>query len=108
MAAAIDRPGAEPAPRLGLLARIERASPLLAIGLAGACFPLLRDSYWAVIVERACVYWILVSGLNLVVGFAGQIAIGWVGLLTLGAYTTSVLAASTTSVSTTAPRPPAR
>ena len=32
-------------------------------------------------------------GLNLVVGFAGQIAIGWVALLTLGAYTTSVLAA---------------
>jgi len=36
---------------------------------------------------------VLVSGLNLVVGFAGQIAIGWVALLTLGAYTTSVLAA---------------
>ena len=33
------------------------------------------------------------SGLNLVVGFAGQIAIGWVALLTLGAYTTSVLVA---------------
>ena len=37
----------------------------------------------------------LVSGLNLVVGFAGQIAIGWVALLTLGAYVTSVLAAGT-------------
>jgi ABC-type branched-subunit amino acid transport system ATPase component/ABC-type branched-subunit amino acid transport system permease subunit len=35
----------------------------------------------------------LVSGLNLVVGFAGQLAIGWVSLLTLGAYTTSVLVA---------------
>jgi ABC-type branched-subunit amino acid transport system ATPase component/ABC-type branched-subunit amino acid transport system permease subunit len=46
-----------------------------------------------VIATRACVYWVLVSGLNLVVGFAGQIAIGWVALLTLGAYTTSVLAA---------------
>ena len=45
------------------------------------------------IATRACVYWVLVSGLNLVVGFAGQIAIGWVALLTLGAYTTSVLAA---------------
>ena len=33
----------------------------------------------------------LVSGLNLVVGFAGQLAIGYVALLTLGAYTTSVL-----------------
>jgi ABC-type branched-subunit amino acid transport system ATPase component/ABC-type branched-subunit amino acid transport system permease subunit len=46
-----------------------------------------------VIATRACVYWVLVSGLNLVVGFAGQIAIGWVALLTLGAYTTSILAA---------------
>ena len=46
-----------------------------------------------VIATRACVYWVLVSGLNLVVGFAGQIAIGWVALLTLGAYATSVLAA---------------
>jgi ABC-type branched-subunit amino acid transport system ATPase component/ABC-type branched-subunit amino acid transport system permease subunit len=46
-----------------------------------------------VIATRACVYWVLVAGLNLVVGFAGQIAIGWVALLTLGAYTTSVLAA---------------
>ena len=35
----------------------------------------------------------LVSGLNLVVGFAGQLAIGYVALLTLGAYTTSVLVA---------------
>ena len=35
----------------------------------------------------------LVAGLNLVVGFAGQLAIGYVALLTLGAYTASVLAA---------------
>jgi branched-chain amino acid transport system permease protein len=56
---------------------------------------LLGDSYWGVIVTRACVYWVLVSGLNMVVGFAGQIAIGWVGLLTLGAYTTSAMTAGT-------------
>jgi branched-chain amino acid transport system permease protein len=54
---------------------------------------LFGGGYWGVIATRACVYWVLVSGLNLVVGFAGQIAIGWVALLTLGAYTTSVLAA---------------
>ena len=40
-----------------------------------------------------CVYWVLVSGLNLVVGFAGQLAIGWVSLLTIGAYVASALAA---------------
>ena len=56
-------------------------------------FPLFGGGYWGVIATRACVYWVLVSGLNLVVGFGGQIAIGWVALLTLGAYTTSVLVA---------------
>ena len=63
---------------------------LLAVGLT---FPLFGGGYWGVIATRACVYWVLVSGLNLVVGFAGQLAIGWVSLLTLGAYTTSVLVA---------------
>jgi branched-chain amino acid transport system ATP-binding protein/branched-chain amino acid transport system permease protein len=67
--------------------------PFLALLLLGIAFPLFGGGYWGVIATRACIYWILVSGLNLVVGFAGQIAIGWVALLTLGAYTTSVLVA---------------
>jgi ABC-type branched-subunit amino acid transport system ATPase component/ABC-type branched-subunit amino acid transport system permease subunit len=79
----------------GLLARAEAALPFLALAIAGVCLPLLDDSYMGVIATRACVYWVLVAGLNLVVGFAGQIAIGWVALLTLGAYTTSVLTAGT-------------
>ena len=53
------------------------------LAAAGAGLPLLDDSYVGVIAQRACIYWILVAGLNLVVGFAGQIAIGWVALLTL-------------------------
>ncbi|HEY6717941.1 MAG TPA: branched-chain amino acid ABC transporter ATP-binding protein/permease [Reyranella sp.] len=69
--------------------------PWLALAVAGVGLPLLDDSYAGVIAQRACVYWILVAGLNLVVGFAGQIAIGWVALLTLGAYTTAVLTAGT-------------
>ena len=72
---------------------IGAALPFLALLLLGVTFPLFGGGYWGVIATRACVYWVLVSGLNLVVGFAGQIAIGWVALLTLGAYTTSVLAA---------------
>ena len=67
--------------------------PFLMLLMVGMGFPLFGGGYWGVIATRACVYWVLVSGLNLVVGFAGQIAIGWVALLTLGAYTTSVLAA---------------
>jgi ABC-type branched-subunit amino acid transport system ATPase component/ABC-type branched-subunit amino acid transport system permease subunit len=71
------------------------ALPFLALLVVGIAFPLFGGGYWGLIATRACVYWVLVSGLNLVVGFAGQIAIGWVALLTLGAYTTSVLTAGT-------------
>ncbi|MDE1569156.1 branched-chain amino acid ABC transporter permease [Aquabacter sp. P-9] len=37
-------------------------------------------------------YWVLVSGLNLVVGYAGQLSIGHVGLLAVGAYAFAILA----------------
>ncbi|MGB5182768.1 MAG: branched-chain amino acid ABC transporter ATP-binding protein/permease [Xanthobacteraceae bacterium] len=78
---------------LGSTSTFGTALPFLVLLLVGIGFPLFGGGYWGVIATRACVYWVLVSGLNLVVGFAGQIAIGWVALLTLGAYTTSVLAA---------------
>ena len=89
-----------PLPRTRLIVprwvtRIEGAWPFLALGAVGVLLPLLGDNYLGVIATRACVYWVLVSALNLVVGFAGQIAIGWVALLTLGAYVTSVLTAGT-------------
>jgi branched-chain amino acid transport system permease protein len=80
---------------LGATSALGVALPLLALLVLGIAFPLFGGGYWGVIATRACVYWVLVSGLNLVVGFAGQIAIGWVALLTLGAYTTSVLVAGT-------------
>ena len=77
----------------GGLARFEAALPWLALGAVGLCLPLLDDSYIGVIAQRAYIYWILSAGLNLVVGYAGQIAIGWVAMLTLGAYTTAALTA---------------
>jgi branched-chain amino acid transport system permease protein len=77
----------------GRAAAWSAALPFLALLVVGLTFPLFGGGYWGRIATLACVYWVLVSGLNLVVGFAGQIAIGWVALLTLGAYTTSVLAA---------------
>jgi ABC-type branched-subunit amino acid transport system ATPase component/ABC-type branched-subunit amino acid transport system permease subunit len=85
------RPGR--ADTLGATSALGVALPFLVLLAIGVTFPLFGGGYWGVIATRACVYWVLVSGLNLVVGFAGQIAIGWVALLTLGAYTTSVLAA---------------
>src|SRR5436309_12447707 len=69
------------------------AAPFLVLLAIGLVFPLFAGGYWGVIATRACVYWVLCAGLNLLVGFAGQLAIGWVALLTLGAYTTAVLTA---------------
>ena len=65
---------------------------LVMLGLA-LLLPLAANDYWALIATRAAIYWILVAGLNLIVGFAGQLAIGYVALFALGAYTASILAA---------------
>jgi branched-chain amino acid transport system permease protein len=72
-----------------------RALPFVAILALGLATPLSDNEYWAMIVTRIAIYWILISGLNLIVGYAGQLAIGYVALFALGAYTTSVLAAGT-------------
>jgi branched-chain amino acid transport system permease protein len=72
---------------------IGAVAPFLAIGAGAVLLPFIGNDYWAVIGTRAAIYWVLVAGLNLIVGFAGQLAIGYVALLTVGAYTTSVLAA---------------
>lgn len=77
----------------GWLGRLEGSWSWIVLGLAGLLLPLLDDSYIGVIAQRAYIYWILSAGLNLVVGYAGQIAIGWVSMLTLGAYTTAALTA---------------
>jgi ABC-type branched-subunit amino acid transport system ATPase component/ABC-type branched-subunit amino acid transport system permease subunit len=75
------------------LGKLEGKISWILLGLVGLALPLLDDSYIGVIAQRACIYWVLSAGLNLVVGYAGQIAIGWVSMLTLGAYTTAALAA---------------
>ena len=69
--------------------------PFLALLALAAVLPLTGNEYYALIATRAAIYWILISGLNLIVGFAGQLAIGYVALFALGAYTASVLAAGT-------------
>jgi ABC-type branched-subunit amino acid transport system ATPase component/ABC-type branched-subunit amino acid transport system permease subunit len=67
--------------------------PFVALLALAAALPLTGNDYWALIATRAAIYWILVAGLNLIVGFAGQLAIGYVALFALGAYTASILAA---------------
>jgi len=68
-------------------------APFVGVLATAMILPLVGNDYWALIGTRMAIYWVLVSGLNLVVGFAGHLAIGYVSLLTLGAYTTSVLVA---------------
>ena len=93
----MEMPGAQLQPSranlLGIASAWSTALPFFGAARSRHRIPLFGGGYWGLIATRACVYWVLVSGLNLVVGFAGQIAIGWVALLTLGAYATSVLAA---------------
>lgn len=50
------------------------------------------DQYQIHLAALIAVYWILVAGLNLVVGFTGQLSIGHVGLLAIGAYAFTILA----------------
>ena len=88
--------GSRAAPVRGarLLHRPALIAFLVLLALA-AVLPLTGNDYYALIATRAAIYWILVAGLNLIVGFAGQLAIGYVALFALGAYTASVLAAGT-------------
>src|SRR5205085_550457 len=53
-------------------------SPLLAVFALAALVPFVTNDYWVLIATRAAIYWVLVSALNLMVGFAGQLAIGYV------------------------------
>ena len=72
--------------------KLEAWLPVVLLAVVGGSLPLWGDSFFGLVATRVCVYWVLVAGLNLVVGFAGQLAIGWVSLLTIGAYAASALA----------------
>ncbi|MBL6653477.1 MAG: branched-chain amino acid ABC transporter ATP-binding protein/permease [Reyranella sp.] len=90
-----DATASAPAAGASWLGKLEGKVSWILLGVAGLLLPLLDDSYIGVIAQRAYIYWVLSAGLNLVVGYAGQIAIGWVSMLTLGAYTTAALTAGT-------------
>lgn len=62
-------------------------------GLLAVTLPLWTgDQYQLHLAALICVYWILIAGLNLVVGYTGQLSIGHVGLLSIGAYAFAILA----------------
>nr|HEV8011954.1 hypothetical protein [Bradyrhizobium sp.] len=57
---------------------LPRLAPFAGILAVAMILPFVSNDYWALIGTRAAIYWVLVSGLNLVVGFAGHLAIGYV------------------------------
>ena len=69
----------------------------LLLGLLGALVVLtlpfwVPDFYQLHLATLIGVYWVLVAGLNLVVGFTGPLSVGHVGLLAIGSYAFAILA----------------
>jgi len=65
--------------------------PLLAVA---CCFvPLLTSNEYYVhsVLAKVCVYTIVIAGLDLVVGYSGDVSVGHAGLFAAGAYTTAIL-----------------
>ena len=73
--------------------RFDRKSLALALGaLLAVTLPWwAADQYQLHLAALICVYWILIAGLNMVVGYTGQLSIGHVGLLSIGAYAFAIL-----------------
>ncbi|HEX4986634.1 MAG TPA: branched-chain amino acid ABC transporter permease [Burkholderiales bacterium] len=70
-----------------------RAFALVAVVIALATLPWWAgDLYKLHVAALICAYWVLIGGLNLVVGYSGQLSIGHVGLLAIGAYCFAILA----------------
>ena len=81
---------------MNLLAWVPSSPKALSLGL-GALLALTLpwwagDPYQLHLAALICVYWVLIAGLNLVVGYTGQLSIGHVGLLAIGAYAFAILA----------------
>jgi len=75
------------------MGKLRTLLPWLLITAFAVILPFAFNEFWVVIGTRAAIYWVLIAGLNLAVGFAGQLAIGYVALLTLGAYTAAIMVA---------------
>ena len=69
-----------------------RTAGLVVAALAAVSLPWWSgDQYQLHLATLIAAYWVLITGLNLVVGFTGQLSIGHVGLLAIGAYTFAIL-----------------
>ena len=71
--------------------QMKRAVPVV-VGVALITLPWwARDMYQLHLAQLIGAYWVLIAGLNLVVGFSGQLSVGHVGLLAIGAYAFAII-----------------
>jgi branched-chain amino acid transport system permease protein len=68
-----------------------RGAALAATVLAFALLPLLLKSYGVYLCTLFCVYLMATSGLNLTVGYAGQMSLGQAAFFGIGAYHAAIL-----------------
>jgi branched-chain amino acid transport system permease protein len=69
---------------------IRRAVPLGVLVLAGLA-PLLFEQYKLYVASLTCVYVVLAIGLNLTLGYAGQISLAHAAFMALGSYAVAIL-----------------
>lgn len=74
--------------RLHVALRVIRALVIIALVVS---LPYLVEPFRLNQLTQACIYAIVIVGLNLLSGFGGQISLGHAGFFGLGAYTTGVL-----------------
>jgi branched-chain amino acid transport system permease protein len=73
---------------------LKRYLPIMMFGCAAAVLPLaINDPYYLGILVFIGIYSIATMGLNLLMGYAGQISLGHAAFYALGAYTTGLLTA---------------
>jgi branched-chain amino acid transport system permease protein len=65
---------------------------VVAAGLALIPF-FVANPFWQGLFVMAAIYAVVVSGLNIVTGHAGQVSLGHAGLFAIGAYTAAILSA---------------
>jgi branched-chain amino acid transport system permease protein len=71
---------------------MRRLASLIAAALLLATLPFwTSDLYQLHLAALIGAYWVLIGGLNLVVGYTGQLSIGHVGLLAIGSYAFAIL-----------------
>jgi branched-chain amino acid transport system permease protein len=66
-------------------------SLILALGLAAFPFAVGQSQYYVHLAQLMAIYAILILGLDIVVGYTGQVSLGHAGLFGIGAYAAGVL-----------------